>query len=137
MVRPFLVRNTNQITVSITSASPQEAADIVNAVVKSYIKYAGDIHNQESKRRIDKLREVETQALNDLNAKRHELQHRREKLGEKSGMLSKESLFSASEYDEWRRQLVNIEVNKLAAQANLDKIRSLRVELCGRWTPNN
>ena len=128
VLRVQTMRNTNQIQVAMSAPSAQEAADIVNAVVEAYLDFAQEVNDQETKQRIDRLKEVQDQSQREVDLKRQALEKLREEMGNKVVTLAKEARFSVAQYEEWNKQLMITEVEKLAVQDKLDKLRGLRNE---------
>ena len=64
------LRNTSQVQVGMSSDSPREAADIVNAVVNAYIEYAGRTNNTEIQRRKANLVAMQEEADLEVKHKR-------------------------------------------------------------------
>ena len=134
-LRPQIVRNTNQIQVAMSAESAQEAADVVNAVVESYLEFAEEVNDRETKRRIDKLKEVLEQSQNEVSLKRHALEKLRDEMGDRAVSLAKEARLSVSQYEGWNRDLMVAEVDRIAAQARVDRLRGLRGEITAARDP--
>ncbi len=125
-----IVPRTHLIQVEMSSTSPVEAANIVNAVVEAYLKHASLVNNEETNQRILHLEETKGERLNDLDAKRAEM-HR---LSREMGSATVEGLkeFKSVTIDQYRsfsQQLTDVEISRIAIQAKLAQLENERIAL--------
>ncbi|MDR3638951.1 MAG: polysaccharide biosynthesis tyrosine autokinase [Isosphaeraceae bacterium] len=118
------VRETNQIQVSMTSTSSEEAAGFVNAVVKAYIDDAKNIRDRDAKLRRQSLERVELEAKTEVDHKRDALQQLRDKLGNETLLEAKDrNQISAEAYGHLNQELVKVRIERIGVQGQLETLR--------------
>ncbi|HEU5423602.1 MAG TPA: polysaccharide biosynthesis tyrosine autokinase, partial [Nitrolancea sp.] len=118
------VRETNQIQVSMTSTSAEEAAAFVNAVVTAYIDYAKGVRDRDAKLRRQSLESVEQEAKTEVDHKRAALQQLRDKLGNEVLLEAKDrNQISAQDYALLNQELVKVRIERIGVQGQLDILR--------------
>ena len=131
-----ILPKTNLIRVSMSSKSPIESAAIVNAVVDAYLKNATTTNFEETDRRIKRLKEDQATRLEDVKRKRDEIHRLREKLGaaDASGLKDRNAV-TLDQYRRYTDQLTDVEIRRIAAQAQLDRLRNERIAPGRMQTP--
>ena len=131
-----ILPKTNLIRVSMSSKSPIESAAIVNAVVDAYLKNATTTSFDETDRRIKRLKEDQATRFEDVKRKRDEIHRLREKLGaaDASGLKDRNAV-TLDQYRRYTDQLTDVEIRRIAAHAQLDRLRNEKIEPRRMQTP--
>lgn len=117
-------RGTSLIQVAMTSESPTEAADIINAVIRAYLKNVKNWTDQETNERIELFEVMVREHSAEVTRKRTEL----ESLGRQVGTTDVESLrdtnrTTAKKYEEMADELSNVRIRLQASEMLLDRLR--------------
>jgi capsular exopolysaccharide synthesis family protein len=117
--------NSELIEVQMVGTSPQNATDIVNAVVKSYLKQAGRWANETTTAQIGKL----TRELEKRNKEVEDLRRNIQLLGTELGaadpeLIKDRSRLTLAEYTRMSQALSELEFDRISAESRVERLRS-------------
>ena len=120
-----IVPKTNLIEVSMISESPEEARDIVNAVVDAYLKSASDSNNEETEEKIKRLRDLQQEKSNEVARKREALKLLQAKIGTTNiAELKGRNSVTIEQFTALNTQLIEVQIKIMEAEARLGMIQN-------------
>lgn len=116
--------NSELIEVQMMGTSPQNATDIVNAVVRSYLKQAGRWANETTTAQIGKL----TRELERRNKEVEDLRNNIKLLGSELGaadpeLIKDRSRLTLEDYTRMSRDLSQLEFERITAESRVERLR--------------
>lgn len=122
-----IVPKTNLISVGMSSEYPHEAVAIVNAVVDAYIKTALDQSDEDSERRIGRLRLARNSRLTDVEAKRAELKDLQKQFGAAyEEQIKQRDTLTLENYAVLSTELLKLQIERMSAEQALSQMRNER-----------
>ncbi|WP_406701326.1 polysaccharide biosynthesis tyrosine autokinase (plasmid) [Singulisphaera sp. Ch08] len=124
-LRVMIYPKTNLIDLSMSSQSPTEAAQIINAVLDAYLKNASSTSNEDIERRIVQLKADRDTRIRELESKRAEWRRLSDRIGaaDTAGVKDR-NLITGDDYRLLSDRLSQVEIERYATQAKLDQLRS-------------
>ena len=120
-----IVARTNLIDVAMVSESSMEATAIVNAVVEAYLKNASDDNNQETERKVERLRGVRDEKKQSVKRKREGLSQLQQKTGAVNvAEVKGRNSVTVEEYGRLSSELLQIQIQIIAAEARLSLLQN-------------
>ena len=124
-LRVGVVPRTNLIQIEMSSPEHGEAAEMVNAVVKSYLDIALQTNDSFTKSQIERFRGVRDGQLTEVNKQRKVIEDLQRQIGAASENAVKDRNIATLEaYRRWSEELTNMEIRTIAATAKLDQLRN-------------
>ena len=120
-----IVAKTNLIEIAMTSELPQEATEIVNAVLDAYIKNAADSLNAETENRIKQLRALQAEKAAEVARKRESLKLLQAKIGTTNvAELKGRNSITVEQYTQLNSQKIEVEIRIIEAEARLGMLQN-------------
>jgi polysaccharide biosynthesis transport protein len=118
---------TSLIQVEMSSSIPTEAAQVVNAVVGSYLKLAQATYDASTQRQIDQFLKARDEQKEEVERQRKVVEDMQKRIGAASVESVKDrSIASLERYKQWSDQLTAVEIQAIASKARLDQLRAER-----------
>lgn len=124
-LRVGIIRGTSLIQIEMSSTVPQEAADMVNAVVTAYLTIANEGQDEATQQKIRQFKTVQEERKADLAKQRKMLEELNDKVGAANEeALKNRNLTTLDAYRRWTEQLTEVEIKRIAAKSKLDQLRN-------------
>ena len=121
----MVIPKTNWIQISMSSESADEAAKLVNAVVRQYLKQANDFNDTETDRSTKRLRELRDEYRADVELKRNTLLKTMKSRESAEALASKErNTVEKERYSTLLQNLTGLELDLVSAEAQLAALQN-------------
>ena len=126
-LRAGIVPRTTLIQVEMSSQTPGESAAVVNAVVEAFLDHATTIHDESKRKQIDQLIASRDEQAGEVTRQRKIVEGLQRNLGTADIDSAKDrNSVSSESYRRFSEQLTNVEIQRIAAKAELDQLRASR-----------
>lgn len=126
-LRVGIPAKTSLIQVEMSSSIPAEAAQVVNAVVASYLKLAQATYDASTQRQIDQFLKARDEQKEEVDRQRKVVEDMQKRIGAASVESVKDrTIASLERYKQWSDQLTAVEIQAIASKARLDQLRAER-----------
>src|SRR5262249_40984953 len=121
-----VVPRTNLIRVGMSSDSADEAANVVNAVVDAYVRYALNTNNVDAERRIERLRETRDERTLTVNQRRQTLKTHQARLGSAdTTTVQDRNKVTIDDYKTFSIQLTQVEIERISLESQIERLRQI------------
>ena len=124
-LRVGVLPRSSLIQVEMSSPVPSESAEVVNAVVGSYLKLAQATYDASTQRQIDQLVRTRDEQKILLDDQRKFVESVHKSIGAASVESVKDrSVASLDKFKQWNEQLTSVEIMVIATKARLDQLKA-------------
>ena len=127
--------NAEIMRVSLTGNNPDEAAELVRAVVEAYMNGAGDAERRDKREHLKELEKLYAEKSDLLRTRRTQIKQLTDELGTGDpGALSFKRQIAQEEYSEARNELIRLRTERQRAKDNLEDLQFKQAWIKGLQT---